>query len=39
MGYRAVPTTEGVARATTQAVVTGSVGILMLDYILASFFL
>lgn len=39
MGYRAVPTTEGVARATTQAVVVGSVGILMLDYILTSFFL
>ncbi len=39
MGYRAVPTTEGVAKATTQAVVIGSVGILMLDYILTSFFL
>jgi len=39
MGYRAVPTTEGVARATTQAVVIGSVGILMLDYIMTSFFL
>ncbi len=39
MGYRAVPTTEGVAKATTQAVVIGSVGILMMDYILTSFFL
>lgn len=39
MGYRAVPSTEGVAKATTQAVVVGSVGILMLDYILTSFFL
>jgi len=39
MGYRAVPTTEGVAKATTQAVVIGSVGVLMLDYILTSFFL
>lgn len=39
MGYRAVPTTEGVARATTQAVVIGSVGVLMMDYILTSFFL
>lgn len=39
MGYRAVPTTEGVARATTQAVVIGSVGILMVDYIMTSFFL
>jgi len=39
IGYRATPTTEGVGRATTQAVVTASVGILMLDYILTSFFL
>jgi phospholipid/cholesterol/gamma-HCH transport system permease protein len=39
IGYRAVPTTEGVARATTQAVVIASVGILMLDYVLTSFFL
>jgi len=39
MGYRAKPTTEGVAKATTQAVVVGSVGVLMLDYILTSFFL
>jgi len=39
MGYRATPTTEGVAKATTQAVVAGSVGVLVLDYILTSFFL
>lgn len=39
VGYRAVPTTEGVGKATTQAVVLSSVGILMLDYILTSFFL
>jgi len=39
IGYRATPTTEGVGRATTQAVVAASVGILMLDYILTSFFL
>jgi len=39
MGYRATPTTEGVAKATTQAVVVSSVGVLMLDYILTSFFL
>ncbi len=38
-GYRATPTTEGVGRATTQAVVLSSVGILVLDYILTSFFL
>jgi len=39
IGYRATPTTEGVGKATTQAVVLSSVGILMLDYILTSFFL
>jgi len=39
MGYRAEPTTEGVAKATTQAVVISSVSVLMLDYILTSFFL
>lgn len=39
IGYRAVPTTEGVAKATTQAVVIGSVGVLMMDYVLTSFFL
>jgi phospholipid/cholesterol/gamma-HCH transport system permease protein len=39
MGYRAQPTTEGVAKATTQAVVVASVGVLIMDYILTSFFL
>jgi phospholipid/cholesterol/gamma-HCH transport system permease protein len=39
MGYRSEPTTEGVARATTQAVVIASVGVLIIDYILTSFFL
>jgi len=39
IGYRATPTTEGVGKATTQAVVFSSVGILILDYILTSFFL
>jgi len=39
IGYRATPTTEGVGKATTQAVVFSSVGILVLDYILTSFFL
>lgn len=39
VGYRATPTTEGVGKATTRAVVYSSVGILMLDYILTSFFL
>jgi len=39
MGYRAKPTTEGVSRATTRAVVMSSVGILALDYFLSSFFL
>ena len=38
-GYRARPTTEGVATATTQAVVSASVGVLILNYILTSFFL
>lgn len=38
-GYRAIPTTEGVARATTQAVVITSVGVLIMDYILTSFFI
>jgi len=38
-GYRAEPTTEGVARATTQAVVLSSVSVLVFDYILTSFFL
>ncbi|RMH61463.1 MAG: ABC transporter permease [Zetaproteobacteria bacterium] len=39
MGYRAEPTTEGVARATTRAVVVASVSVLVMDYILTSFFL
>ncbi|MFQ5355375.1 MAG: MlaE family ABC transporter permease [Mariprofundaceae bacterium] len=39
VGYRAQPTTEGVGLATTQSVVASSVGILVLDYILTSFFL
>jgi len=39
MGYRANPTTEGVAQATTQAVVIASVGVLIMDYILTSFYL
>ncbi|HKI61259.1 MAG TPA: MlaE family lipid ABC transporter permease subunit [Mariprofundaceae bacterium] len=39
MGYRSEPTTEGVAKATTQAVVIASVGVLIMDYILTSFFL
>ncbi|ATX82814.1 phospholipid/cholesterol/gamma-HCH transport system permease protein [Mariprofundus ferrinatatus] len=39
MGYRAQPTTEGVAKATTQAVVIASVSVLIIDYILTSFFL
>ena len=38
-GYRATPTTEGVAHATTQAVVIASVSVLVVDYILTSFFL
>ncbi|MDQ6964323.1 MAG: MlaE family lipid ABC transporter permease subunit [Mariprofundales bacterium] len=39
MGFRAVPTTEGVAQATTRAVVVTSVTILIADYIITSFFL
>jgi len=39
LGQRAAPTTEGVARATTQAVVIASVGILVLDYVMNSFYL
>ncbi|MFQ5582175.1 MAG: MlaE family ABC transporter permease [Mariprofundaceae bacterium] len=39
IGYRATPTTEGVARATTQAVVIASVSILAMDYIISSFYL
>lgn len=39
MGQRATPTTEGVAKATTQAVMLCSVMVLILDYIITSFFL
>ncbi|PIQ30031.1 MAG: ABC transporter permease [Zetaproteobacteria bacterium CG_4_9_14_3_um_filter_49_83] len=39
MGYRAEPTTEGVAAATTKAVVAASVGVLIMNYVLTSFFL
>jgi len=39
IGYRATPTTEGVGRATTQAVVVASVGVLVMDYIISSFYL
>lgn len=36
VGYTATPTTEGVANATTNAVVVTSVSILMVDYVLTS---
>jgi len=39
MGYRATATTEGVAKATTQAVMICSVMVLILDYIITSFYL
>jgi len=39
MGSRATPTTEGVAKATTQAVMLCSVMVLIVDYIITSFFL
>ncbi len=39
MGYTAEPTTEGVARATTNAVVLTSLSILIVDYILTSLLL
>ncbi|MDQ6993181.1 MAG: MlaE family lipid ABC transporter permease subunit [Mariprofundus sp.] len=39
MGYRSEPTTEGVAKSTTEAVVVSSVGVLIIDYIITSFFL
>jgi phospholipid/cholesterol/gamma-HCH transport system permease protein len=39
IGYSAVATTEGVARSTTNAVVSTSVMILISDYILTSFLL
>ena len=38
-GYRAKPTAEGVARATTAAVVYGSLTLLGLDFIITSFLL
>lgn len=39
MGQRAAPTTEGVAKATTQAVMLCSVMVLIVDYIITSFYL
>lgn len=39
VGYTAEPTTEGVSRATTQAVVVTSLTILIVDYILTSILL
>lgn len=39
IGFSAEPTTEGVSRATTQAVVVTSVSILVVDYILTSLLL
>ena len=38
-GYHAVPTAEGVGRATTRTVVTSAVVTLFLDYLLTSVFL
>ena len=38
-GYNAVPTAEGVGRATTRTVVTSAVVVLFLDYLLTSAFL
>jgi phospholipid/cholesterol/gamma-HCH transport system permease protein len=35
-GYSAMPTTDGVSRATTRAVVTGSLAVLGLDYVLTA---
>jgi phospholipid/cholesterol/gamma-HCH transport system permease protein len=35
-GYHAVPTAEGVGRATTRTVVTSSVAILAIDYMLTA---
>jgi phospholipid/cholesterol/gamma-HCH transport system permease protein len=35
-GYDAVPTTEGVSRATTRTVVYGSLGVLVLDFVLTA---
>ena len=36
-GYDAVPTAEGISRATTRTVVTSSLAILALDFILTAF--
>ena len=38
-GYHAIPTAEGVGRATTRTVVTSAVVVLFLDYLLTSAFL
>ncbi len=38
-GYHAVPTAEGVGRATTRTVVNSSVAVLVLDYMITSFLL
>ena len=38
-GYNAIPTAEGVGRATTRTVVTSAVVTLILDYILTSLML
>jgi phospholipid/cholesterol/gamma-HCH transport system permease protein len=38
-GFHAAPTAEGVGRATTRTVVTSSVAVLVLDYMLTAVFL
>ena len=38
-GYHAVPTADGVGRATTRTVVTSSVAVLLLDYVLTALLL
>ena len=38
-GYYAIPTAEGVGRATTRTVVTSAVAILFLDYLITAWFL
>jgi phospholipid/cholesterol/gamma-HCH transport system permease protein len=38
-GYYAIPTAEGVGRATTRTVVASAVMVLFLDYLLTSVFL
>ncbi len=38
-GYHAVPTAEGVGRATTRTVVTSAVVTLFLDYLITAMFL